>query len=707
MKNIFLAVILSLCSIVSFSQKKHISTEEAAYNWDLYPKSLYYLQWISGTNNYIYLSDNKLIIKNAQTNKEQKIITLSEFLSVYPSLQYFPPITYVDNSVLVFKDKNVYHLFNYQQKKNERTITLDENAQNPKYHHLKKAVAYTLDNNLYLATDKNPKIAITTISDKNIVSGQSIHRNEFGISEGIFWSPKGNYIAFYQKDETHIKEYPLVDISSGEAKLNAIKYPMAGQKSEQAKVGIFNLETQSVHYLDIDTSDEHYLTNLTWSPDEKDILLAEVARSQKSYSLNRYDAINGKRLNTILTEKNSKWVEPEHSAVYSPDGKNFVWLSEKSGFMNAYLYTNSGKFVRQITNNNWVINKVLGFDNEGEYLFVSGTGTNPLENHTFKVHIKSKKHTQLTPTEGTHRTQLNFNGQYLLDTYSSLTIPNVVDVVNTHQNSRNTIFKAENPLKEYKIGSVELLKLKADDQKTDLYAKIIKPKNFDPDKKYPVLLYVYGGPHSQFVTNSWTANTELWMMAMAENEDYIIFTLDNRGTDNRGFAFESIIHQNLATYAVKDQMTAVNYLKSLSYVDSRRMSVYGWSFGGFMASSLMLRHPSTFNVAVAGGAVTDWRLYEVMYGERYMDTPSENPKGYEDTKIAKYIPNLKGKLLFIHGYKDDVVLPQHMLEVSQESVKQHKVIDTFVYPLDKHNVSSEGYKHLVKYITEYIIEHNK
>lgn len=707
MKKIVFSIVLCIFALMGFAQKKSISTEDAVYNRNLYPQTLHYLQWIAHTNHYIHLVENNLVIKDAQTQKELKYITLAEFLNVYPNLNFFPELTYIDANVMVFQSENSFYHFNYQNGKNEFTITLDPKAENQQYNAKTKSVAYTIDNNLYVATQENPKIAITSIADKNIVSGQSIHRNEFGINKGIFWSPKGNFIAFYQKDETHVTEYPLVDISTTPATHAPIKYPMAGQRSEIAKVGIFNMKTKNTTYLDIDTSDEHYLTNLTWSPDEKYILLAEVNREQNAYSLNKYDVSTSQKVKTILTERNAKWVEPEHPAVFTPNGREFIWLSEKSGYMNLYLYTSAGTLLKQLTNFNWVVKDILGFDGDGNHVFISGTGGDPRDRHTFKINLQTRKLTALTKDSGTHNTQLSHDGKYLIDSYNSVTIPNRINIVNTNQNSRATIFEAPNPLENYQIGTIELLKLKADDQKTDLYAKIIKPESFDPEKKYPVLLYVYGGPHAQLVTDSWMASTEPWMLAMAENEDYIIFTLDNRGSDNRGFAFESVIHGNLATYALKDQISAIGYLKSLPYVDSRRLSVFGWSFGGFIASSLMLHAPTTFNVGVAGGAVTDWKFYEVMYGERYMDTPAENPKGYEDTSVAKHIGNLKGKLLFVHGYIDDVVVPQHLFEVTQEAIKQGKKIHTYFYPKHKHNVGGVDRKHLVKYISEYIIEHNK
>ncbi|GIZ15796.1 S9 family peptidase [Capnocytophaga catalasegens] len=709
MRKIVFITFLLVCTWFVRAQEKTISTVDATlgYWYGLYPETLYNLQWLKDTNAYVYATEQSFVITDAQTNK-QTTISISDLKKTYPDIKKYPQIQYIDSHILVFRDDKSYQLYDYVAQKPFQFIEIDENAQNDVFNKQNNAVAYTIDNNLYIGTSQNAKIAVTNHQNSEIVSGQSIHRNEFGIKKGIFWSPNGNYLAFYEKNESNVTNYPLVDINTTPSSLKNIKYPMAGMPSEQAKVGIFNLKTQKVIYLDINTTDEHYLTNLSWSLDEKYILLAEINRAQNQYDLNRYDVVSGKKINTILTEKNDKWVEPENPAVFLPKSNNeFLWLSEKDGFMNVYLYNINGKLIKQLTNFQWVVQEIIGFDNKGENIFISGTGIDPREQKTFKIHLKSGKYENITPSEGTHNTQLSYNGNFLIDQFSNIQLPNRIEIIDlSKKNTRNTILNAVNPLRDYNIGTIELLKLKAEDN-TDLYAKMIKPKHFDPTKKYPVLLYVYGGPHAQLVTNSWLASTELWMLAMASNENYIIFTLDNRGSANRGFAFESVIHRNLATYAIKDQLTAVDFLKKQKYIDPNRLSVYGWSFGGFLASSLMLRYPTFFTTAVAGGAVTDWKYYEVMYGERYMDTPQENPDGYQNTHVNNYIKNLKGKLLFIHGYLDDVVVPEHVLSVSQEAIKQGKLIDLFLYPNHKHNVSGQDRAHLTKLISEYIIEHNK
>jgi len=398
-------------------------------------------------------------------------------------------------------------------------------------------------------------------------------------------------------------------------------------------------------------------------------------------------------------------VEPENDAVFIPNSTTeFLWMSEKDGFKNIYQYNTSGKFIKQLTNFKFIVKSILGFDTTGKHVIITATGENPTEMHTYKVHLKSGKATKLTSTNGTHRTQLK--GDYLIDTYSNLNTPGITSIINIKSGKENVLHTAKNPLEGYKLGTTELLTLKSSDG-FDLHSRIIKPANFDPSKKYPVLVYLYGGTHAQLVTNTWLGGSRLWMQWFAAQEDYIVFTLDNRGSSNRGFAFESVIHRKAGEAGMEDQLKGVDYLKSLPYVDGNRIAVHGWSYGGFMTSSLMLRHPGVYTTGVAGGPVTDWKYYEIMYGERYMDNPTENPEGYANSRVGKYLENLKGKLLLIHGSIDPTVVPQHSMTLLQEAVKKEVQLDFFTYPMHEHNVRGKDRVHLMQKALDYVLEHNK
>ena len=708
MKRITLFLLGTFFSLSAIAQNRKLSVAESVfyavqdpsnpmgYRY-LFPETLENLRWLKDSDVYLYTKNGKYLILNP---KGEQVGSMS-------AEQLNGDILLIDKNEIVTKSENTFYRYNGEGKQVLATIALPKGSENAEYDPQAKVVAYTLNNNLYFANSESDKKAITSFTDTNIVAGKAIHRNEFGINKGIFFSPKGNYVAFYQKDESKVADYPLVDITTTPATLKSIKYPMAGQPSEQAAVGIYDFQNQKVLYLDIDTTDEHFLTNLAWSPDERYILLAEVNRAQNHFALNRYDAHTGKKVNTIFEERNAKWVEPEKPAVFLPNkADEFLWLSERNGFTNVYHYNTNGKLIKQITNFQWVVQDILGFDAQGKYVFITGTGADPREQHAFKIDLKnSKKITALTPEAGSHNVQLSHSGNYLLDSYSSITIPQNIDLISTDKGSKQRLFTAKNPLEGIAVGTTEFVTLKADDG-TPLYGKLHKPTTLDPNKKYPVLIYVYGGPHAQQVKNEWLADTYLWLHSFVENEQYIVFTLDNRGSENRGFAFESVIHRHLGETEIKDQLKGVEYLKSLPYVDGNRIAVHGWSFGGFMASSLLTRHPDVFTTAVAGGAVTDWKYYEVMYGERYMDTPKENPEGYENSRVSKYLDNLNRPLLFIHGSIDDVVVPQHLMTITRDAIKKNKFIDTFIYPMHAHGVRGSDHIHLTQQIIDYIKTNN-
>ena len=569
-----------------------------------------------------------------------------------------------------------------------------------------KAIAYTLDNNLYLATPIDTMRVIYESKDKNIVTGQAIHRFEFGITKGIFWSPDGSYIAFYQKDETNVANYPLLDISKTPGVLREIKYPMAGQKSEHAKVGIYDLQKKNHAFLKITGDKEHYLTNLTWGASEKFIYLAEVNRGQNLMSFNQYDVCSTEFTKLIFSEKSDKWIEPEFAGIFATKkSKKVFWMSEKSGFHNLYSIDMKYKLWNKVTRFNFPITSIIGLDDKGKNLFFQATGTDGRESHVFKVELKSGQYSQLTSVGGVHRAKMSSTGNYIIDSYSNINTPKITQLINVKTLQKTILKTSENPLKDYNLGQFSFVDLTSNSGEK-LHGRIIKPSNFDSSKKYPVLVYVYGGPHAQLVTNSWLGGASLWMHWMT-NQGYIVFTVDGRGSANRGFAFESQIHRQLGIVEMEDQLTGVEYLKSLNYVDSTRLAVHGWSYGGFMTSSLMLRHPGVFTTGVAGGPVIDWKWYEIMYGERYMDMPQENPEGYKKASVLQYVKNLEGKLLTIHGTVDDVVVMQHNLALIQQSVKDGIQLDFFAYPMHPHNVRGKDRVHLMTKILNYVIENNK
>ncbi len=692
-------------SVNTIAQKKDLTIEdcELGYYKGLYPERLSALQWLPDGLSYSYNSGDSIVIANLKGKK--KYISKATLLKADSTLKYMPYVTWQDPETFIYFSNGKYKKYNISKKIGTTLVSVPAEAVNMDRHSKNYQVAYTIDNNLYLATSRKEKAVVSKSSDKNIVSGQAIHRFEFGISKGTFWSPKGNVLAFYQKDETDVADYPLLDITTTPGSLKSVKYPMAGQKSEYGKVGVYDMLHSKTVFLETEGEKDHYLTNLGWGPAEKRIYLAEVNRDQNHMWLNQYDAVTGKKIKTLFEETNEEWTEPEHAVEFIPGKDNeFLWFSERNGFMNLYHYNTEGELIGQLTDFKFVVQSIIGFSVDGSKVYIEATSEDAKENHCYEIEIASKKFRQITSEKGTHHCQLSPDGNYILDTWSSVTTPNTVDLIDLKKGKVTSIHSAGNPLENYNLAKVEFLKLKSKDG-FDLECRIMKPHDFDAKKKYPVLVYVYGGPHAQLVTNDWLGGARLWMHYMAE-QGYVVFTLDGRGSANKGYDFEKVIHRQLGVAEVEDQMVGVDYLKSLPFVDSKRMAVHGWSFGGFMTTTLMLKKPGVFTTGVAGGPVIDWKWYEIMYGERYMDTPEQNPKGYEEAALQTKVKNLEGNLLMIHGTVDDVVVMQHNLAFVQECVSNGVQMDFFPYPMHEHNVRGKDRVHLMTKIIDYILKNN-
>ena len=694
----------------SQAQSKKITIEESVLqqNRKFGADRMTGFQWIPNTNKYVYYGEawTKMLTASAADAKATELVSLTDLNNTLGTkLKNFAGLEWIDANNFIVNDSGKYYSYNVSNKTGKLIQQSTDTQENQTFDNAKGNLAFTEENNLYFYNRNQQKIAVTAETNKGIVSGQSIARNEFGINGGIFWSPKASFLAFYQKDQSEVADYPLLDINETPGKLVAIKYPMIGQKSEKPRVGIYNLTTTKTVFISPKGANDDYLTNLCWTPDEKYILIAELNRAQNDMHLNVYDAQTGAFVRTILNEQNPNWVEPEHEAFFpNPNSNNFVWFSEKDGFQNLYYYSIDGKLIKQLTANKFPTKDIISANADGTLIYFKATGENGMNMLGYKVDLKGKQ-TLITKDLGVHNMIVSTDGNWIFDEFSNHTTPSKSLLYDKNLKA-TTLLESKNKYEGYEMGTAEIKTIKAADGTTDLYTRLIKPSNFDPNKKYPVLVYVYGGPHAQLVTNSFLDGANLWMYWMAE-QGYLVFTMDNRGSDNRGFAFESVIHGHLGVNEMDDQLKGVEYLKSLPYVDVNRLAVHGWSFGGFMTTSLMLRKPDTFKVGVAGGPVTDWKWYEVMYGERYMDTPAENQKGFDEASTLNYVNNLKGKLLLIHGTSDDTVVMQHNLALVKKFVEAQKQVDFFPYPMHKHNVQGKDRVHLMTKVLNYIIDNNK
>lgn len=720
-------LLLFLLTGMAATAQRNLTIQEATYGQyqGFAPKSLVSPQWRPDAKMVTYLDATyqKLMARNEEGKwAESTFLTKDDIASAlkakFPQeefvMQIFPyDYEWKDKNTLQLiingKDANYIVHFDAETKSVKNAVAFaQDGAQqvlSPKGEH----IAWLKENNIIITAQNGNEIKVTNDTDKGIVNGSDYtHRQEFGINKGMWWSPNSDKLLYYRKDETMVSDYPLVNFGERVAKNKDIKYPMAGMKSEEVTLVMYDVASKKNITLKTGEPVEQFLTCVTWSPDGKNIFVGLLNRGQDHLKLNKYDAATGNFVKTLFEEKASTYVEPLHGLTFVP-GKNdlFLYRTEKDGFEQFYLYNTDGKLIKKLGFNDVVVIGDPVFDAKAKNVFYTGTANNGLERQLYKTDLKSGKTTQVTTGSGTHSAVVSSDAKWALDNFSNTTTPNDVSIVNLDNNKTISLFKSENPYTgKTVLPKMELVSLTAADGKTPLNGRLIYPADFDASKKYPVMVYVYGGPHAQLVSNKWLGGASLFDYYMAQN-GYVVFTVDNRGSDARGRDFEHVVHRQLGQNEMADQMKGIEFLKSKSFVDQNKIGVYGWSFGGFMTTSLMVNHPDTFKVGVAGGPVIDWKFYEIMYGERYMDTPQENPEGYAKTSLISKASQLEGRLLMIHGAQDNVVVQQHSMEFIQACIEAGKQIDYFLYPTHEHNVGGKDRFHLNQKIADYFDTHLK
>ncbi len=673
------------------------------------PEDIQGLKWRDNGRFTFIKNRTQLVQATVKDARQTDLINLEELNRILsanniPALPVFSGYEWITPSLLKINPRGFIVMLNMDTKKIFAQLQYPENAANLHYNDKTGDLAYTIENNVFINTKDGKTIQVTKDDNKGIINGSNyVHRQEFGIKEGLFWSTNGKALAYYRKDETMVADYPLVDVTTRIAALKPVKYPMAGETSEQVTLNIFYPTTGKIISIRPMGQKDDYLTHIGWDPNDRFIYIAELNRAQNHLHFNKYDAETGALVTTLFEEKNKKWVEPENDMVFlkkHPD--QFIWFSERDGYTHLYLYNTAGKLIKQLTSGNFIITELLGLDEKEENLYVLTTEDSPLERQLYQVNIRSGKSLKLTRDPGTHRISFNPDKNFFVDNHSAFDNPRTVELVGRGGKSVRTLLKSSDPIRatNIQLGRMHTGRIKAADGLTDLYYRMIQPPKFDSLKKYPVIIYVYGGPHAQLITNNWLGGAGLFDYYLAQ-QGFIVFTLDNRGSANRGFAFESVIHRQSGQEEMKDQMKGIAFLKSLPYIDTSRIGVSGWSYGGFMATSLITNYPETFKVGVAGGPVIDWKYYEVMYGERYMDTPAENPEGYAKTSLLSKAGKLKGRLLMIHGYVDPVVVPQNSLMFLKAATDANVQVDYSIYPTHEHNVLGKDRVNLNARIARY------
>ena len=722
MKRINLIICLSVLCMSAFAQEKLFTLEDLNYGGtnfgNMQPRNM----WLTWWGDQLVQTDvEQCHLIDTKTGKKTLLFTLDDINRWADSdeeanryVRHLMNVTfpYPDKPLVAVGNKKAFILVDFRSHEVVWQDSVSGQTAND-WNKESRATAYVEDHQLFVVDGHGNKKQLTTDGSREIVYGQSVHRNEFGINKGTFWSTDGQKLAFYRMDQSMVTDYPQVDIFPRSASYEPDKYPMAGMTSHKVTVGVFDLTTGKTVYLNTPSNQENqdtpvYFTNIAWSPDSKTIYMFELNRKQNDCRLVSYDATSGAKIAELYRETSDKYVEPMNPIQFLPwDATKFIMQSQKDGYKHLYLFDKNGKELKQLTKGKWVVMDLVGFNTKTQSVIILSNEADVLQCNLYSVNVKSGKRTLLGRGIGVARSaQLSASGKQVCLKMSAPSNPRIIDVVNTSNGKLTELLDAEDPWKDYRQPIYTNGSIKAADGITDLYYRMVKPHDFDAKKKYPTVVYVYGGPHAHNVDASWHWGSRSWETYMAQ-KGYILFILDNRGSENRGRDFEQATFHQLGQIEMQDQMKGVEYLRSLPYVDTDRLGVHGWSFGGFMTISLMTNYPDVFKVGVAGGPVIDWKWYEVMYGERYMGTPQDNPEGYAKSSLIDKAKNLKGKLQIITGYNDNTVVPQHCLSFLDACIKAGTQPDFFAYPGEEHNMRGHASVHLHERITQYFEDYLK
>ena len=728
-------------ALATTAQQKLFTLEDLNFGGNnfhnMQPKNMFLAWW---GDKLVHTDVEECSLVDTKTGRETPLFTLDDINKWAQSddlhkIRHLQSATfpYPDKPIVAVGNKRAYILVDFKAHEVIWQDSISGQTAND-WNATSRATAYVKDNQLYVADAQGVEHQLTTDGTREVVYGQSVHRDEFGITKGTFWSPKGQRLAFYRMDQSMVTDYPQVDIYPRTATYEPDKYPMAGMNTHVVTVGIYDLQSGKTVYLktpEVDyaatpsqpTAAPVYFTNVAWSPDEKTVYMFELNRAQDDCRLVSYDAATGERIAELYRETSDKYVEPLHPILFLPwDDTKFILQSQRDGYNHLYLYNIKGECLGQLTSGPWVVMDVLGFNVKQKSIIIKSNERGHLQSNIFSVSVTNGRRTCLDMGNGVvQQAVLSPSGQQLFVKYSEPDVPRRIVITSTAKPNPVTLLDSPDPWKDYQQPTFLTGTIKAADGTTDLHYRMVVPStlNLSPStlqpspstlnpsqKKHPTVVYVYGGPHAHNISASWHWASRSWETYMAQ-KGYVVFILDNRGSENRGRDFEQATWHQLGQVEMQDQMKGVEFLRTLPFVDTDKIGVHGWSYGGYMTISLMTNYPDVFKVGVAGGPVIDWKWYEVMYGERYMGTPQTNPEGYAKCSLIGKAKDLKGHLQIITGYNDRTVVPQHCLSFLDACIKAGTQPDFFAYPGEEHNMMGHASVHLHERITQYFEDYLK
>ena len=570
-------------------------------------------------------------------------------------------------------------------------------------------VAFVKENNIFIKDIiNNTELQITFDGEINkIINGATdwVYEEEFSFDNGMQWNSSGNKIAYYRFNEEKVPEFSMDLFTDLYPSRSQFKYPKAGEINSTIELFIYDLDSKKTVKANINSEEEFYIPRIKWTLDENVLSVQKMNRHQNQLDFILVDAKDGSS-QTIFSENDAAYIDVTDNLTFLNDGKYFIWTSEKSGYNHIYLYNLNGKQVRQITKGNYDVTDFYGIDESNNTVYFASSERSPMHRDVYAVQLNGKNKKILTNKIGTNSATFSTNFKYFINQYSNANTPYYFSLFDAKGNEVRMLkdnSNLKNDLAGYALSQKEFFNFKTTEG-IDLNGWMMKPYNFDETKQYPVFMYLYGGPGSQQVTDSWGGSNFLWYQMLTQ-QGYIVACVDNRGTGARGSEFKKCTYQQLGKLETEDQIEANRYLANLPYVDGSRIGIFGWSYGGYMSSLCLLKGADEFKMAIAVAPVTNWRYYDSIYTERYMRTPQENASGYDDNSPINHVEKLKGKYLLVHGSADDNVHYQNTMEMTNALVNANKQFDLFIYPNKNHGIYG-GYTrlHLFTKMTNFIKE---
>jgi dipeptidyl-peptidase 4 len=661
----------------------------------------------------------ELWVIDAASGKRSLLISSSKLESFLPGepgnlsqatgLGRYPPPPYQwapDSGALLFQGPTSLVWFDLKTQTARSLASGKQDVADPKISPDGRYVSFVREHNLWLVGVADGKArALTQGGSEEIRKGELdwVYPEELEITSAYWWAPDSSAVAYLEMDERNVSQYPLVDFASPTGEAEEERYPVAGGHNPIVRVRVAPVAGGEPRAMDIGTDTDIYIPRVNWLVDSKHLAIQRLNRAQTVLDLLVSDTASG-RTRTLFTEKDQYWINVSNDLHFLNDGKRFLWSSERSGYRHLYLYDLQGTQLAQLTHGEWEASEVSAIDQVNGLVYFISTEKSPLERHLYRVGLDGSGFGRITKEDGTHEVDVSPNASAFIDTYSNSMMPPRQDLF-AIDGARIAVLNegAAAGLAQYHLSPVQFLSVRSHDG-IQLNGMMIMPADFDPAKKYPVIVYVYGGPHEQIVVNEWGGPTFLWHELMAQR-GYIIFALDNRGSTGRGHLFEEPIHFRFGAQELSDQRDGVAYLKSLPYVDARRIGIWGWSFGGHMTLHAMFEDPEDFKVGFAGGPVTDWHYYDSIYTERYLGVLPQNEESYDESSPIKHAAHLKGKLLIAHGTGDDNVHFANTLAVLNELIEAGKYVEVVPIPGRGHGASDpEARRVLLRRVTQFFLD---